>query len=281
MEALLGEGPAWCTRDQSLWFTDIKGRRVHRLDPASGARASFTVAGQPGFVLPASDGSMVLGMDQAIHTFRDAVVPGSATTVPMDARNRLNDATVDVHGRLWCGSMDDQEKASTGAVYRVERGQVRVMGGQCPITNGPAVSADGGTLYHVDTLARTVWRYRVDGDPLAGGEPFIHVAPADGYPDGVVLDAEGYLWLALWGGWCVRRYSPQGTLVQSVALPCANVTKVAFGGADLRTAFVTTARVGLSASELQAQPLAGGLFSFQSAVAGVALPQYLGAPPGA
>jgi sugar lactone lactonase YvrE len=137
------------------------------------------------------------------------------------------------------------------------------------VTNGPAITWDGRFLYHVDSGARTIWRFTMGPGPsVAHHEVFLQLTEADGHPDGVVLDSEDCLWVALWDGWGLRRYAPDGTLLLSVVMPCARVTKLAFGGADLRTGFVTTARVGLDAAQLAAQPDAGSLFAFTAPVPG-------------
>ena len=130
--------------------------------------------------------------------------------------------------------------------------------------------ADGRTLYHTDTLGKLIWRVAINDDGSLG-TPARHIVIEDGagYPDGSVIDAEGCLWVGLFGGWGVRRYDPAGALLQTVDLPVANVTKIAFGGPDLRTAYATTARKGLDATELAAQPLAGNLFAFEPGVAGL------------
>lgn len=275
LAAALGEAPVWCRRSATLWFTDIKRCRLHCFDPATGARSSFDVEDQPGFVLPADDGSMIVGMGQALHRFTDGAVTDRLVTIPMDARNRLNDATVDAKGRLWCGSMDDGGTHATGAVYLYDGASVMTVGGFCPVTNGPAVSPDGTILYHVDTRARTVWRFDIGtGVMLEGGTPFIEIPEGEGCPDGITVDAEGSLWVAIWGGWSVRRYAPDGKLLATVALPCANITKLAFGGSDLRTAYVTSACVGLTQEELDAQPLAGGLFAFRADVPGAPIREF-------
>ena len=112
-----------------------------------------------------------------------------------------------------------------------------------------------------------------DGPAIAGSDLFLQLDETDGYPDGVVLDSEGCLWVALWDGWGVRRYAPSGELLLHIPLPCARVTKLAFGGPDLRTAYVTTARTGLDDAALARQPLAGALFAFDAPVAGLPLPE--------
>ena len=189
--------------------------------------------------------------------------------------NRLNDGVVDPHGRLWFGTMDNDEKADSGAFYRFERGAVVRTGieGIC-ITNGPAVSPDGGTLYHVDTLAGTIRAADIlDDGELGPSRAFVHIDASEGHPDGPTIDSEGCVWISLYGGWETRRYSPAGELIDRVRFPVANITKIAFGGDDLRTAYATTARQMMSAEEIAKQPEIGDLFAFRVDVPGVATPR--------
>ncbi len=167
--------------------------------------------------------------------------------------------------------MDDTERAPTGALYSFAGGALRRHDDGIAITNGPAVSPDGRTLYHTDTLAREIHAFTLTGDgSLVDKRLFISLQACPGWPDGTCVDAEGCLWIAFFAGWSLRRYAPDGRLLATLPLPCANVTKLAFGDADLRTAYVTTARQGLDARELAEQPLAGGVFAFAAPVAGLA-----------
>lgn len=270
--AELGEGPAWSPSDQSLWFVDIKGRMVHCYAPETNQRKSWTMPDQPGFALPASGGSLIVGMPGALHKFDPQTGQiGLLVTLEADRPgNRLNDAHVDRTGRLWFGSMDDGETRPSGALYCWQGGAItRHDDGIC-ITNGPAVSPDGHTLYHTDTLAREIHAFELaEYGATLRKRLFLRFAPDLGWPDGTSIDGDGCLWVAFFGGWAVRRYAPDGRLLATVKLPCANVTKLAFGGTDLRTAYVTTARKGLNARELAEQPLAGGLFAFAAPVVGL------------
>jgi D-xylonolactonase len=272
--ATLGEGPAWIGRESALWFVDIKGGKVHRYDPASDDRQSFDVGGMPSFIVPGEGGALLVGSVDGLYRLEDGTLGEPVARIDMPAHNRTNDATVDPSGRLWIGTMDNEETAPTGAIHLFDAGDLRAVGGACVITNGPAVSADGRTIYYVDTLGRTIYRCDISQETsLAKGEVFVTIAEKDGAPDGVTLDSEGCLWVGLWGGWQARRYAPDGTLLAVVAMPCANVTKVAFGGPDLRTGYVTTARKGLSEAELNGQPHAGGLFAFDAPAPGAPLPE--------
>lgn len=267
------EGPVWVMRDAALWFVDIKGRKVHRYDPASGARASWDAPGQVGFVLPIAGGGFVAGLQQGLYRFDPA--DGSFAELhapePDQPGNRLNDATVDPAGRLWFGSMDDGEVAHSGVIYRLGAdGHCVPSSPLCSITNGPAVSPDGRTLYHVDTLHGIIYACALAEDgSVTDRRELVRMDTAEGYPDGPTCDAEGCIWVGLYGGWGARRYSPAGELLETVRFPVSAVTKLAFGGPDLTTAFATTANKHLSAGELAEQPQAGDLFAFEVSVPGV------------
>lgn len=271
LQAQLGEGPIWLPASDSLWFVDIEGCRLHHYHPASDTRESFRMPGRVSFVVPCDDGALLAGIELELHHIVDGKSADCLATVGGNPHCRTNDATVDPQGRLWFGTMDLAKRESIGQVHVFDGRTMRAVGGACPITNGPALSPDGGMLYHVDTLGGTVWAFDIrNSDALVDGRVLIRIASVDGTPDGVTVDSQGCVWVALWGGWAVRRYSPDGELLLEVPIPCAQVTKVAFGGDDLRTAYVTTARTGLSDGELLGQPDAGGVFEFDAPAPGIA-----------
>ena len=270
--AELGEGPVWSPAEQAVWFVDIKRARIHRYDIRSGEGRSWDAPAPPGFLAPRRGGGFIVGLKSGLCHFDPA--SGAFTSrgpIAEEAEgNRLNDGAVDRSGRLWFGSMDDAEERPSGRLYCVERGGPSSRDDGYVITNGPAFSPDGRVLYHTDTLERVIYAFDIDQDGgLANKRVFVRIEAAGGYPDGPTVDAEGCLWTGLFGGWGVRRYAPSGELLARVAFPCANVTKIAFGGPDLRTAYATTARKGLSAQELEAQPLSGALFAFEVDVPGL------------
>jgi sugar lactone lactonase YvrE len=276
LEAELGEGPVWVERDSALWFVDIKERRIHRYDPADGSKRSWGSPEQVGFLFPAERGGFVAGLQTGLYRFDEdsGAFDLIVQVEPDKPTNRLNDGVVDPHGRLWFGTMDDGEKAKSGAFYCFHQGRLTATGlDGIAITNGPAVSPDGKLLYFVDTLKGTIGVADIrDDGSLGGPRPFARIDPSDGHPDGPTIDSEGCLWIALYSGWEARRYSPAGELLTTVRFPVANITKLAFGGADLRTAYATTARQHLSPDDIARQPLIGSLFQFRAEVAGVACP---------
>lgn len=265
LAATLAEGPVWHAADKAFYFVDIKRCRLHRCDEDGGNRHSWQAPDEIGFALPMADGGLICGLPGRLAVF-DAATGFTPLAALEDALpgNRLNDGYVDARGRLWFGSMDNAEEAPTGALYRYDGGGLHQMDSGIVITNGPCASPDGKTFYHTDTLAKVIYAYDLAPDGgLSNKREFVRIA-GSGYPDGSVADAEGHLWVCLFGGARAERYAPDGTLVAQVALPCSNITKLAFGGADRRTAFVTTARKGLSERELEQQPLAGGVFTFRA-----------------
>jgi sugar lactone lactonase YvrE len=267
----LGEGPVWSAREQAVWFVDIKQKKIHRYDARAGERRSWDAPAAPGFLAPARDGGFIVGLKTGLHRFdpQTGVFTHMHRVEPHRPGNRLNDGAVDPRGRLWFGSMDDAEVADCGALYRLDAEGPREMDANICITNGPAFSPDGRILYHTETLKREIHAFDVaDDGALSNKRLFIRIDEADGHPDGSTGDSEGCVWVGLWGGWCARRYSPSGELLATVEFPCANITKLAFGGPNLRTAYATTAWKGLSAEGRAKQPLAGSLFRFEVDVPG-------------
>jgi sugar lactone lactonase YvrE len=276
LETELGEGPVWVERDQALWFTDIKRLRIYRYDPATGDQQSWLAPEQVGFVLPAESGGFIAGLQSGLHRF-DPERRSFDLLVEVDPdrpSNRLNDGVTDPRGRLWFGTMDNGEREKTGSFYCYSRGKLsRTNVTGISITNGPCVSPDGKTLYWVDTLGGIISACEIVGDGELGPSRLLaKIDPKDGHPDGPTIDSEGCIWISLYAGWEAWRYSPAGELLERVRFPVGNITKIAFGGPDLKTAYATTARQLLKPEQLQEQPLAGGLFEFRVKVPGVPCP---------
>lgn len=278
VKCILGEGPLWDEKRQCLWFLDIKSKTVHRFDPRTGATASIPAPAQISFIGHAKDG-FIAGLQTGLHHFSPET--GGFTHLlspePDKPSNRTNDATVDHKGRLWFGTMHDEEAASSGALYRYDERGLKKMDEDYVITNGPCLSPDGRTLYHVDTLKKLIFAFDVDdsGD-LHNKRIFADLNDQEGGVDGIVCDSAGRIWVALFFGWGIRIYDPDGQLVKYIKMPVSNITKVAFGGPDLKTVFVTTAQLWLSDAQKAAQPMAGSLFRFESDVAGLAPNQFGG-----
>ncbi|MDP9085684.1 MAG: SMP-30/gluconolactonase/LRE family protein, partial [Pseudomonadota bacterium] len=186
--------------------------------------------------------------------------------------SRFNDGKVDRHGRFWAGTMDDTEQASIGALYRLgaDLHWNKVDDGY-GVTNGPAFNRAGDIIYHTDSARRTIYRFALSPDgELGRREIFARFTGAEGYPDGMTVDAEDCLWVAFWDGWAVRRFSPAGEELAAIDMPVQRPTSVAFGGPELDRLYVTSARIGLDQAAIAVQPSAGGLFMLQPGVSGIA-----------
>jgi D-xylonolactonase len=275
LNAPLLEGPVWVERDGALWFTDIKSHKIHRHVPGSDFLKGQTweAPEQVGFVLPFAKGGFAAGLQSGVHRFDES--SGSFLPIvdpePKLPGNRLNDGTVDPAGRLWFGTMDDGEAEETGAIYRL--GADAQCWRESPlysITNGPAFSPDGKICYHTDTLGGVIYACDVSRPGhLSNRRVFATIPKAEGFPDGPTVDAEGCVWTGLYLGWAVRRYSPKGELLETIRFPVDAITKIAFGGPDLKTVFATTAAKHLTPDDLIDQPHAGNLFQFEVDVPGL------------
>lgn len=270
IQAELGEGPCWDDRRNAVWFVDIKGRKLHRYDLADGTTHSWDTPDQTGFALPAEDGSLICGVRSGLHRFDpDTGRFDFLTAVEPDRpQNRLNDGFVAPDGTLWFGSMDDSEGGLSGALYRWRGGQITRHDDGYRVTNGPALSPDGRTLYHHDTTERRIYAFD-HADGFVSNRRLFAVTD-DGFADGPSVDAAGVLHVGLFNGWGVARFSPSGERIGKIGLPVQTVTKAAFGGPDLRTLFCTTAWLG-NADKRVEQPTLGGLYALRVETPG--LPQ--------
>ncbi|MCO6159180.1 SMP-30/gluconolactonase/LRE family protein [Asaia lannensis] len=279
VRAELGEGPVWISDENAVYFVDINGRKVHRFVPELGEAHHWAAPNKVAFLMPVDDGTFLAGLPDGLYRFD----PKTGTfdkilEVESDKPgNRLNDGCVDLYGRGWFGTMDDSEKAASGSLYSIEHSPdgfvLRQHDTGYSVTNGPAVSPDGKFLYVCDTPLGVIYRFDIGADgTLSNKRIFARLPEEKGYPDGVVTDCEGNVWCSTWGGGHVRSFAPDGVERAAFAIPAANVTKMAFGGDDRRTAYVTTARKGLSAEDLARHPQSGSLFTFRADKAG--LPQH-------
>lgn len=276
-----GEGPVWDYRDERLMWIDITKGIVHRLDTTSGFDEAYAVGQPVGALALRSIGGFALAVRGGFAGFE--LGAGSpqpmADTEAATPSNRMNDGKVDSMGRFWAGSMAFAEEGREGSLYRLDPDHsVRHVLTGLGISNGLGWSPDDRVMYHIDSLAGGVDAYDFNAEwgHIANKRRLIDVERADGIPDGMTVDGQGCLWVALWNGWCVRRYRPDGTLDLEVRLPVKQVSCCAFGGPDLSDLYITTASRGLSAEDLRQQPGAGGLFRHQPGVRGLSTGSYAG-----
>jgi sugar lactone lactonase YvrE len=273
-EAELGEGPTWDAAAGRLLWLDILRARVHTYDPASGRRTVRTAEQHVGAVKPRAGGGLVLNLRDGIGLVDDAGDFRWLRHEPVPGR-RGNDAAVAPDGSLWAGTMRYDEAKGGGTLSRITGdGAAEVVLDDVTVSNGTGWSPDGRLMYYIDTPTRRIDVF--DHDPatgrVSGRRPLATVEDGAGYPDGLTVDADGCVWVALWDGAAVRRYTPGGELDRVVRLPVPRVTACAFGGAGLTDLYITTARVGLS----PAPPLAGSLMVLPGAGTGVPQPAFAG-----
>ncbi len=269
VKAELGEGPVWSAREQCIWFVDIKGRKLHRYGVNDGSRRSWDAPDQIGFALPAEDGSLVCGVRGGLHRFEAGTGQFTLVTpVEQDRpQNRLNDGFVAPSGDLWFGSMDDSEAGTSGALYRYCDGIITRHDDGYRVTNGPALSPDGQTLYHHDTTERRIYAFD-HADGFLKRKRLFAETP-DGYADGPSVDSAVVLHVGLFNGWGIARFNPDGDRVGTYRLPVQTVTKAAFGDDDRRTLYCTTAWLG-NADKRVEQPTLGGLYRLRVETPGLA-----------
>lgn len=272
VKAVLGEGPVWVAREQALYWVDIKGRLLFRRTLA-GEITEWQTPLRIGSLAPRAPGGFVAGTERGFAW----VDPESgryepfASPEPDRPTNRFNDGKLDRAGRFWGGTMDDSEQSASGALYRLDAGREPVrVDDDYRVTNGPAFSPDGRTMYHNDSARQRVYAFDLGATGSASGKRvFAQFGEGEGYPDGMTVDSEGCLWVAFWDGWCLRRLSPAGERLAELKLPVQRPTSCAFGGADLEHLFVTSARIGLDEAAIETQKQAGGLFVLEPGVSGV------------
>jgi sugar lactone lactonase YvrE len=281
----LGEGACWSVAEQAFYWVDILGRRLQRFDPLTRTTQRWDFPAEISAVCErrAAPGLLVsLRHELALFDPARAAVGVQTLCQPEPERvgNRFNDGKCDAQGRFWAGSMDFATHAPSGALYRLDaNGSCSRHEDGIAVTNGPTWSLDGRTMYFCDSAQALVYAY--DFNPQAGSienrRIWLRFAATDGAPDGMCTDSLGRIWIAHWCGGCVSCHDPISAVeLARIALPVSQVTNCAFGGADLCTLYVTTARVGLGAEQLASEPLAGGVFAVCLEVAGLPAHKYAG-----
>ena len=271
----LGEGPIWDHRIGRLLFVDINGHRVHSLDPASGGHHVADCGEYVSAIALAAAGGYLVTLQHDVAWFDGMRVGERPISIETERDDtRFNDGYVDARGRLWAGTMSLVRKPAQGALYCIDMtagAAVRKVLDEVGTSNGLDWSLDGRRMYYVDTATRRIDMFDFDADAgtIANRRTFVAIPEAEGKPDGLIVDEEGFIWVALWQGSAVRRYSPAGRLVQQIDLPVSCPTKCAFGGAALDELYITSARTVLTTPEQRArEPHAGSVFVCKPGVRG-------------
>lgn len=279
----LGEAPTWDACGDALWWCDIYGPTLLRWHAATGMRRQWTLPAPIGsFALCATGGRAVLALETGFHMLN---LEGGTLTPIADPEaqlpgTRFNDGRCDRQGRFLAGTMNRRHDSPNAALYRLDAdlNVARIAKG-VTIANGLAFSVDGATMFWSDSVTQTIWRFDYD---IRSGTPsqrrvLRRFATGDGFPDGAAVDAEGCYWVAMFDGGRVLRLDPTtGATLREIALPVRRPTMPAFGGTELKTLFVTSAREHASDAELAGHPQSGSIFAIEVDVPGVAEPRFAG-----
>ena len=288
---LLGECPVWSPSDRKLYWIDIRKPALYALDTESGAMESWDMPENLGGLTLRQKGGLVVGMQRRIAAFDpqsgtledlvvfDDVAPGM----------RFNDAKCDLKGRFWACTMldpadviggrvvDVRERMPVGEIYALEQNLAcRQLADGFVVPNGFAWSPDSRIMYLAETFTNHIFAYDYDVDSGTFSNRRVFAQAPAGKPDGAAIDAEGFLWSACAGGWCLARYRPDGKLDRQVELPVQQPTSVAFGGRNLETLYITTATQRLTPEQLTEQPLAGTVLAMEVGVRGLPEPAFAG-----
>jgi sugar lactone lactonase YvrE len=261
-DAVVGESPLWDAAADRLWWTDLARGRLLAADRAGCLTHDEQVGDTLGAVVLRTGGGLTAALDGGVVAIEDGRVRRIADLDLDGRRHRVNDAACDPAGRLWVGVVGTEPARAAGALHVLDGDRALPLLDGLAFPNGFDWSPDESILYLAESDARRVSRFAFDVDAgrLGASEPFLELPADDGLPDGIAVDEDGGVWVAIWGAGEVRRYSPAGEPTIRVACPVSQTSSCAFGGPDRRTLFVTSAREGLSADALRAEPLAGSVF---------------------
>jgi sugar lactone lactonase YvrE len=286
----LAECPLWSVAEQKLYWVDIAGCTINRFDPATGENTAWPTPCEPGCIALAASGGLVAALRDGFYRFypADASLKRIADA-PYDPREmRFNDGRCDAAGRFWAGAMYEPRTAERASVYCLERGKVRTGWGPeknfgVKVSNGMAFTLDNRNVFQSDTPNHVIYQFDFDVSTGTIGKRHEFARKPDnrteasysGRPDGAAIDSAGNYWSAQYEGRCVLRYSTNGAITGVIHVPARRVTMVAFGGRDLRTMYITTAREGATPEELAADIHAGGIFACDMEIAGWPEPLYI------
>ena len=281
-ENLIGESPVWSVREQALYWVDVEGRRVQRFAPESGSSKDWKMPDVTSSIGLRRDAGLVAATRTGfvlIDTLNSEISPITHPEADQPG-NRFNDGKVDRAGRFFAGTKNLANNAQpTGALYRLEAdGRAHEVTHGISCTNGIAWSPDDRTMYLCDTWVRRIYCFDFDvpSGTVANRRVFAELTAAGGYPDGLTVDADGFVWNAHYDGWRITRYAPDGRIDRVLRMPVQHVTSIMFGGHDLRTLFVTSASIRLPDEARALQPLAGHVLAFEPGVAGLPEPCFAG-----
>lgn len=273
-QSILGEGPVWDYKRQSLFWVDIEGYKLYLYDPSAEEEKEWSFDEMIGAAVPKSDGNLLLAMEEGLASF-DLKTQKLAKHGVLENSNyslRFNDGKVGPDGAFWIGTMDKNCAPNAGNFYRVNPDfMVSLQIPRTSISNGMAWTSDKKTFYYIDSANFEIRAFDFDAEnsSIANGKSVVVIPEAYGTPDGMCIDEEDMLWVAHWGGNCVRRWNPKtGKVLEKIEVPAPHVTSCCFGGKDLKTLYITTAKSGLNGQQFEKYPLSGGVFVHKTQVTG-------------
>lgn len=274
VKSMLGEGPVWDWKKQCLFWVDIEGKKLVRHNPSNGGNQHWNFDEMIGAAVPIQNGNILLALQSGLGSFdfKTKKLTRHGALENTDPQMRYNDGKVGPYGNFWVGSMHKKFVQHSGNLYRVTkdfRSSVQIP--ETTISNGMAWSSDKKTFYYIDSPTFQVRAYDFDLENglISNGRTAFQIPEDYGSPDGMCIDTEDMLWIAHWGGSCVRRWNPKTAgVMEKVEVAAPHVTSCCFGGKDLKTLYITSARSGLDKKQLQEFPLSGGLFSYEARVMG-------------
>ncbi|SDI56505.1 SMP-30/gluconolactonase/LRE family protein [Natribacillus halophilus] len=280
LKSSLGEGPVWNHGEQALYWVDINGQIIYKWQSDEEEPHAYHLPEKVGCLSMRERGGLLLGMENGFFFFDETTEALTAITDPEPDQpdQRFNDGKPDPVGRFYAGTMSPEKGGA--AFYRLDTDlEVKRMFGGVTTSNGLAWNLDETKLYYIDTPTKkvSVFDYERSSGVVSNGQTCITVPEGIGKPDGMTIDEEDMLWIAFFGGSIVGRFNPDtGEWLETIDVPASQVTSCTFGGPDLKTLYITTARKNLTATDLEKEPLAGGLFAYETNVRGLPAYTFLG-----
>ena len=272
---ILGEGPIWIPDTKSLMWLDIKGKSLHTFSYITGNIKENNLDKTTTWILPIlNSNKFLVGTEDGVeeYNYNENKFELKLKIEEDLPNNRLNDAKIDKNGNLWFGTMDDTEKEESGSFYCLKPSYELIkIDDSYTVTNGPAIANDDKKIYHVSSLQKKVFCYDKNNTKLSNKRIFFELDPNDGYPDGLTIDDDNFLWLAVWGGSKIIRISPNGEVDKILTFQTSQITSCVFGGPEMNILFVTSASVGKNTSQ---DVNAGNLFSVKTNKKGSTSPHF-------
>lgn len=271
-KSTLGEGPVWDINKQLLYWVDIEGCLLHAYNPSNGEKQERHFDKMIGAAVPTSSGKLLLALESGLASFsfeNDTLLRHTALQ-NTDPEMRYNDGKVDPNGNFWIGSMHKHFAQKSGNLYQVKSNfKTSILIPETTISNGMAWTSDRKMFYFIDSPTFKVRSYDYNNGVISNGKTAFEIPKHFGSPDGMCIDSENMLWIAHWGGHCIRRWNPiNGKVLDKIFIPAPHVTSCCFGGENLKTLYITTARSGLTTESLEEFPLSGGLFTYTPEISG-------------